>query len=406
MKKNLAQSILALLCCLCLLFSAMPALASSYSGSYGYYNADYAIVTGSAYLNLRQGPSADTAWLGRAYENDWVRIQGESGNWYYVTIVESNLSGYMSKNFLTLSQNSGNNNGAGSGNGTMGVVTNPKATQFLNLRQYPSYEAPVLGIFYNGAVCQILAAFDGWYQVIINGQQGYFRQEFITLNGTNNASGTVATIRTLNGGKLNLRNAPTYKGSSIIAQIANGRQVTVLTKGNNFWKVQVDGQIGYMDCYFLTEGAASSPSVPVTPTVKPQTNGYAIVNNPKSTQFLNLRAQPSTSSKVIAQYKNGVRFEIIEQGETWCKVYGSATGNIGYLMTQYLSIHGLPEVPTKIVQNGNTYVNFRSAPSKENSTVYQRLYSGTTVTVLTPGDEWTQVRYGNTVGYMMTAFLK
>ncbi|MBQ6804691.1 MAG: SH3 domain-containing protein, partial [Clostridia bacterium] len=48
----------------------------------------------------------------------------------------------------------------------------------------------------------------------------------------------------------------------------------------------------------------------------------------------------------------------------------------------------------------------RSAPSKETGAVYQRVYSGATVTVLTPGDEWTQVRYGNTVGYMMTWFLK
>jgi len=390
------------MCIMCLGVFSAPALADSYVSPAGYMSSDYAIVTGTSYLNLRQGPGSDTVWLGRAYENDWVRIHGETGNWYYVTILESNLSGYMSKNFLTIAASPS----PGGFNSTIGLVTNPKPTQFLNLRQYPSYDAPVLGIFYNGATCQILAAFDGWYHVIINGQSGYFRQEFVSMQGANQQPATSATIFTLNGGKLNLRDAPTYKGSSILAQIPNGRQVSVLQKGNNFWKVQIDGQIGYMDYSFLKEDPASGSSPSLPAPVKPETNGYAIVANPKATQFLNLRSQPSTSSKVIAQYKNGIRFEIIEHGETWCKVYGSASGNIGYLMTQYLNVFGLPAVPTKTVQNGNTYVNLRSAPSKETGNVYHKLYSGSVVTVLTPGDEWTQVRYGNTTGYMMTAFLK
>lgn len=402
MKMKLRKSIVAFACILCLLISCTPALSESYLSTAGYVSSEYAVVTGTSYLNLRQGPGSDTAWLGRAYENDWVRIHGETGNWYYATILESNLSGYMSKNFLTVAATPV----SGGYTTNTGVVTNPKPTQFLNLRQYPSYDAPVLGIFYNGATCQILTSFDGWYHVIINGQSGYFRQEFVTVQNLNQQPSTTATIYTLNGGKLNLRNAPTYKGSSIIAQIPNGRQVTVLQKGNNFWKVQADGQTGYMDCSFLKEH--SSPALPSLPSVpeKPKTNGYAIISNPKPTQFLNLRSQPSTSSKVIAQYKNGVRFEIIEQGETWCKVYGSSSGNIGYLMTQYLELFGLPATPTKTVQNGNTYVNLRSAPSKETGAVYHKLYSGTVVTVLIPGDEWTQVRYGNTVGYMMTAFLQ
>jgi len=401
MKKHTLKSILTLACVLCLLAGCVPAQATAADASYGYQ--DYAIVTGTSYLNLRQGPGTEYTWLGRANENDWVRILGESGNWYYVTILESNLTGYMSKNFLTkapASAPSGSFGGA-----VTGVVTNPKPTQFLNLRQYPSLDAPVLGIFYNGATFQVLASFDGWHQVIINGQQGYFRQEYVTVQGVQGGN-AIATIRTLNGGKLNLRNAPTYKGSTIQAQIANGRQVTVLLKGNHFWKVQVDGLTGYMDCAFLQAGASSAPSQPSVPAQKPQTKGYVIVNNPKATQFLNLRAQPSTTSKVIAQYKNGIRFEVIEYGETWCKVYGSATGNIGYLMTKYVTVHGLPGTPTKTVQNGNTYVNLRSAPSKQTGDVYQKLYSGATVTVLTPGEEWTQVRYGNIVGYMMTYFLK
>ena len=87
-------------------------------------------------------------------------------------------------------------------------------------------------------------------------------------------------------------------------------------------------------------------------------------------------------------------------------MYGKASGNIGYVMTEYVTLYGVPSTPVKTVQNGNTFVNLRSAPSKVNGAVYEKLYSGNQVIVLTPGDEWTQVRYGNTVGYMMSNFLK
>lgn len=398
MKKNLLRSILAAACALCLgLGLCSPAAASSvpigqgavYMGTATF---DYAVVSGTSTLNLRAGPGSDYAWLGSAKEGDWVGLINEVGNWYYVCLPDSGLFGYMSKNFLSRSDSAEGY--------TTGVVSNPKTTQFLNLRQYPSYAAPVLGIYYNGAAFRLLSAADGWYQVEIGGQVGYFRQEYVRLSGS---TGTVsAYVSTANGGKLNLRNAPSYKNSSIIAQFVNGSTVTVLHRGNTFWKVTIGGVTGYADSSFLRTGTAPSP----TPSQRPGTKGYAIVSNPKATQYLNLRAQPSLSAKVVAQYKNGIRLEVVAQGETWCQVYGSASGNTGYIMTQYLRLYGLPSTPTKTIQNGATYVNLRSAPSKRSGTIYQRLYSGAVVTVLTPGDEWTQVRYNGITGYVMTAFLK
>lgn len=358
--------------------------------------ADYAVVTGTDNLNLRQGPGSEYGWLGSAPRGAWVRLLGESGNWYYVVIVNSGLTGYMSKNFLVT---------AGTEDTSTGVVSNPVSTQFLNLRQYPSLTAPVLGIYYNGATFRVLSAITGWYQVEIDGITGYFRQEFVRV-GSGSTGGTVAYVKSPNSGKVNLRSAPTYDGSSIVGQFAAGTQARVLLKGQDFWKVSVNGLTGYMDSAFLTASSSIAPAPTASPVnPRPATQGYAIVSNPKSTQYLNLRAQPSTSAKVIAQYKNGIRFEVVAPGETWCKVYGSASGNTGYIMTKYLKLYNVSSF-VKTVQNGSTYVNLRSAPSKSSGTVYQRVYSGAQVTVLTPGDEWTQVRYGSIVGYMMTCFLK
>lgn len=392
-----AKKLLALLCALCLMAAAAPAALADPWGIY-----DYAVVSGTSSLNLRAGPSSADAWLGSAPEGTWVGLTGDSGNWYSVFVPSLNQYGYMSKNYLKTSSH-------GTGINT-GVVKNPNPSSFLNLRQYPGYDAPVLGIFYNGSTFTVLSYNGGWYQVQINGQTGYFREEFVQINGY--SGGETAYIRTNNGGKLNLRSAPGYSGSSIIGQYPNGTQVSVLLKGrahagSTFYKVRIQGTVGYVDASFLST-SGSYPPDPYYPPAPPQpaAQGTAVVHNPRSNQVLNLRALPSTSARVIAQYKNGVKFQVIEAGEKWCKVYGASSGNIGYMLTKYLKLSGVSNHPTKKVYNGNSYVNLRSKPSKSSGMVYQQVPSGATVTVLTPGDQWTQVRYGKTTGYMMTRFLK
>ncbi len=404
MKRSLLKT-LALAACLCAAMCVfVPAKAETpvNLSAPGIY--DYALVSGTDTLNLRAGPGTQYQWCGSLSAGNWVGLLGESGNWYYVYLLQTGQYGYMSKNYLKRSED-----GAGLSPGA-GVVSNPRPDQFLNLRAWPSYDAQVLGIFYNGAVFTLLSATaDGWYQVQINGQTGYFRKEFVRLDGSA-YYGQIAYVRSGNGGKVNLRSAPAYAGSRIMGQYAPGTQAAVLLSSplpGSFWKVNINGAVGYMDSAFLSVSSPVTPVYPINPDhpgPRPVTSGNAIVKNPKAAQKLNLRSLPSTTSKVVAQYKNGVKFEVIQAGETWTKVYGSASGNIGYFMTKYLTLSGVSF--TKTVQNGNSYVNLRSAPSKSSGKVYAQVPSGSAVTVLTPGDEWTQVRYAGTVGYMMTSFLK
>lgn len=381
--------VLFLLCAVCALNFCPAALAEGDAfAQRGVF--DFALVEGASNVNVRTGPGTEYPWLAARQAGSWVGLVGEYGGWYQVYLMETGQYGYMSANYLKRADGVG---------AVTGVVNNPNPKQFLNLRAAPSYAAQVLNIYYNGAAFSVLSFADGWYQVQIGGLVGYFRQEYVLVNG---GSGQTAYIRSDNGGKVNLRTAPAYSGSGVLGQYAPGAQVTVLLASNlsgAFWKVNVGGAVGYMDSRFLT-GASSQPVTPAAPAV----HGTAVVKNPRSSQSLNLRAQPSTTAKVIAQYKNGVKFEVIQAGEIWTKVYGSASGNIGYFMTKYLTLTGTTF--SRLVQNGNSYVNLRSAPSKANGKVYARIPSGATVTVLIPGDEWTKVRYGSTTGYVMTVFLK
>lgn len=409
MKMRTLSRVLIFLFCCALFFSFIcPARAEGWqSAGQGIY--DYALVQGTSRVNLRKGPGTQYDVLTAVDEYSWVGLLSKQDDWYAIYVPALRQSGYMSANYLKLGETPVLS--------TSGVVKNPGATQFLNLRAYPSYDAQVLGIFYNGAAFSLLSdAGNGWLQVLIGQQVGYFRKEYVQLSGSSGQNAYY--IQSPNSGGVNLRNAPFLNGSSVISQHPAGTQVSVLLSSpvsGAYWKVAVNGVTGYMDSRYLVRssgaygqsgsGAGGSASCAgASGAARPKTQGYATVHNPKATQYLNLRAQPSTTAKVVAQYKNGVRFEVIQAGEVWTKVYGSATGNIGYFMTQFLSLSGVSA--QKTVSNGASYVNLRSAPSKISGSVYVRVPSGASVTVLIPGDEWAKVRYGQTEGYMMTYFLK
>lgn len=341
--------------------------------------AEFAVVSNTSSLNLRAGPGYEYDILSASARNEWVSIHATENGWSHVTVVRTGQTGYMVDAYLQ--------RGTG-GAADTGVVANQSSTAFLNLREYPSYSAKVLGIYYNGATCRILGYENGWYFVEIDGLTGYFRHEYVKTG-----SGASARVAAANGKPVNLRTGPSM-GYPAAGTVPNGEQVSVLLKGSGFWQISYHGLTGYMSSAFLSDRQSA-----------PASNGYLIVTG-VGTGKVNLRVQPSMTAKVIAQYASGTRLEVLEGGLTWCKVCATATGLTGYVMTRFTTVYGLPGTPVKTVSNGRSYVNLRASPSASGGKVLRRVQSGDQVTILVPGDEWCQVRCGDTEGYMMTCFLK
>ncbi|MBQ7305377.1 MAG: SH3 domain-containing protein [Clostridia bacterium] len=372
-----------------MLLVASPALAEDWFG----------VVYNNSSVNLRQEPSQYSTWLGSYASGEWVQIHFEDGNWYYVTGPDGK-NGYMSKNYIDVNTPR---------YGVVGVVSNDKPTAYLNLRAAPSYGATVVDIYYNGVPCVLLSQSNGWYHVRVDGVDGYFREEYITRYSYA-YSEEVATIVTPNNTGLNLRSGPGMNYASM-GLYNGGGYAMVLQKGNGWWKVSIDGKVGYMKTDFLQDGVlkptasqlatGSSNSTPVN------TRGaYAVVTNPKATQVLNLRAQPNTASKVLGQYRNGAKLTVLGQGTEWCQVRDSA-GNTGYMMTQFLTLHNLPTTPTMQVEHPQrTFVNLRNKPSMLLGGVLTRMPHGQTVTVLAPSSNgWVKVYYNGHTGYAVDYFL-
>ena len=369
-----------------LLTAMLPALAAG---------DGYALVTNTNRLNIRSGPGMEYSIIGGIPRGEWVEIYSSAGSWVQGKALPSGIVGYFSASFLKTASP------GGGGPGSIAVVNNPNPSSFLNLRQSPSYTAPVLAIFYNGATCTILSESGGWYYVEISGMRGYFRSEFLLVSGGMSPVGT-ATIYSSNGGSVNLRSAPTY-ASAVTGRGAPGTVVTVYLKGSKFWYIGMAGTYGFMDSAFLSTSGGSNPS-PNPPIVIPGTTNAIVTNTSRG---LNLREQPTTSSRVLGTYPGETAIQVQSQGTIWSRVRVPLSGKTGYMMTRYLTLYGLPVTPTRTVTHPDrTYVNLRTSPSISSGAVTLRVPHGSTVTMLIAGGEWAQVKYRETTGYMMTYFLK
>lgn len=333
-------------------------------------------------LNLRASSSAASASLGLYASGTWVEVLDASAyndNWYYVRTDDGKL-GYMSRNYLILDS---------SDVIATGTIQNPNG--YVNLRAYASLNAQILGSYNSGTDVEILARLStGWSQVRIGSQTGYMVSDFIHSS----MESTAGRITSRYGGRINLRSAPLNDGA-IITSLPTGASVTVLLSGKDWHKISSGSYTGYIAArYVSTSGSSSASTASLT----------AVVKNPRATQVLNLRAQPSLDAKVLGYYSNGTQVRVVSKGATWCEVYVGTQH--GYMMTQYLSFSSASgETATLYNPNGGSVVNMRAGASLSTSII--GIYAvGTQATVLRRGTEWCYVTIGSQTGYVSAYFLR
>ena len=268
------------------------------------------------------------------------------------------------------------------------------------------------------------------------------------------------------GGKLNLRETPSL-AAKVLGQFPTGTLVEIVEQGDEWHKVEVDGQAGYMMAKFLNTAEGETAATVRTNTgiglnvreepdmksailtsvknggavtvlqkgsnwcrvsvdgvegfmsakylrfgtqsTQPSTGKVAVVSNPKDTQVLNLRQSASLDARVLDYYRNGVKVTILKAGDTWHKVQVE-DGKIGYMMAKFLKITGdsaqVQPFQAKVINvNGGSYVNFRKAASLS-AGIISRVDVGTAVTVIEHGADWCKVDVDGVEGYMSTWFLR
>lgn len=278
---------------------------------------------------------------------------------------------------------------------------------WLRLRDGASTDAKTVSAYFTGTSVTILGGSGEWYHVLTpDGKTGYMHSGYLTLTGSITggqvAENTAATVKSSNGKPVRLRSGPSVK-NSILASYAVGTPLTVLTTGESWCKVRINGRTGYMMTEFIkTFDGYGGDSVAGGYTA------YVVSGNGKSVV---LREGPAKSYDVLASYNVGQKVTVNRYGATWCHVTINGLG--GYMMSEFLSTTK-PETgnggsvgstyTAYVISDNGKGVRMRMGASKLFPTI--ATYSvGTKVTVLEYGSDWCKIKIGTNTGYMMTEFL-
>lgn len=195
-----------------------------------------------------------------------------------------------------------------------------------------------------------------------------------------------------NTNQLNLRSEPNSNSAWLGSYIPGEWMEVSDAPGNWYAVVAPDGKTGYMSRNFLAKGLQGYVTV-------------ATVQNPKSTQFLNLRKDASYTSQILGIYYNGVPALVLNETGGW--YYVSVDGVKGYFRSEYLKLDetiGSDDVATIVTPN-NTGLNLREGPGSQYASIRQ-FKGGRYVMVLNRGKDWWKVSIDGYQGYMSTDFLQ
>lgn len=357
-------------------------------------------------LTLYPSPGIGGTPLGEYANETLLEVLNRGADWTQVKIGDK--TGYMQTRYLAFQRSDGTWEGGNTPSSSYAYVYVQDSSQKLNLRDQPStHYGNVIAQYYNGTRVIILDWDASWSHVRVegDGQTGYMQTQYLSLTWPPSGGGGTtgyAVVNNLNPlDWLNLRAEPSTNGR-ILGQYFNGKVVRVISYGPSWTQVEVDGLIGYMMTQYLSFSGGGGGG---------GTTGYAVVNNSNPRDYLNLRAGPSTSTKSIGRYYNGTMVKILEYGSVWSRV--EVEGKIGYMMNKYLSFNGGGgggggggSYTYAVVHNSNPrdYLNLRARPSTSSSSIGQ-YYNGTSVKILSYGNEWCHVEVQGKTGYMMTRYL-
>ncbi|MCH5267147.1 MAG: C40 family peptidase [Lachnospiraceae bacterium] len=140
------------------------------------------------------------------------------------------------------------------------------ADDYVNVRKSPSTEAKILGKLYEGCAAKVIETKDGWSRIESGSVNGYIKSEFL-------ATGAEAEKLAEKYGKyyakvkpgtitLNVRTKPSTK-ATILTQIPEDENFEVLKIGENWVKISIDGDKGYVAKEFVNLHASFKKAISI-----------------------------------------------------------------------------------------------------------------------------------------------
>ena len=372
-------------------------------------------VTNTSFLHFRSGAGLNYPIIQTLNGNQKMDIIAQYGTWYQVNI--NGTTGYVDSSYVKILNPD-----------ALGTATLVNTT-FLHFRQGPSVDTSIISTLNENSIINVLAQRGSWYEVEVNGQIGYVDGYYIQLSNnnsnsnsnnssstTNNSSNSIGTGTLVNTTFLHFRQGPSID-TNIISTLNENSKITVLAKDGSWYKVEVNGQIGYVDGYYLqvSDNNSSNNSNNSQSNNSNSTQGMgtgSLIN----TTFLHLRDGASTNTNIIETLNTNSNIIVLAKDGAWYKV--SVNGTVGYVYGYYLQVS--PNNNSNSSQSNNnssnvqgigtgslantTFLHLRDGASLETN-IIETIYPNDSITVLAKDGAWYKVSVNGTVGYVYGYYL-
>ena len=193
---------------------------------------------------------------------------------------------------------------------------------------------------------------------------------------------------------VNVRLTPGTDGG-VLTTLDKGATVTVTGETDNWFRVDINGNAGYIRKDFLVYPQNADTAE------KPDQNAEAAQNGSSSTMTasadVNIRTAPGTDSEVIGSLGAGQSVTVIGEQDGWVIV--SVNGQTGYVAKDYLSASGSSQNTAQTGDVENTGESTQNGPASDRSSTF---VGGTvisssvdTITIQTDSGEVKTVYYGD-----------
>lgn len=196
---------------------------------------------------------------------------------------------------------------------------------WLRLREKASFNATTISSYKTGTTVKVLSISNGWYRVETpDGRTGYMYGQYLqpTSSSMTPVPNTNATVVSGNGYGVRMRSGPstTY---AVLRKWPVGTRAIILAEGQNWCRISVGGNVGYMMSQFLRKDGSPAPSYDGDATVW-AANGKGV----------RLRTGAGTNYSIIGVYSVGTQVKILERYNGWYRI--QIGSRVGYMMSQFL----------------------------------------------------------------------
>ncbi|WP_434282471.1 SH3 domain-containing protein [Clostridium botulinum] len=322
------------------------------------------------------------------------------------------LKGYI---YLNGSSNSSNSN-----NDYTIIKTSKVSCSSLNVRSNPSLSSAVIGGVSKNQTLSVISESNGWSKIKYGSGVGYVSSKYLydennTINSGNGGSSSNESVQpgfvklSNSSSVLNVRSSANLS-SNIIGSLKHGSSVSILGKTGSWYKIKYDSKTAYVSSSYISSSNDSNSS---SDTSSNTSTSKGTVKLSSTNSSLNLRENPSLSSKVLGGLSHGSSVDILDKTGSWYKVkYGS---KIGYVSSQFITTSNSSNNSGSSVTDkrfGTVYLSDKYSTlnvrknAGTNSSVISSLAYGSKVEILSSSGEWYKINFKNTTGYVYSKYIK